>query len=151
MSCRAVPYRVVSCRVVSCHVMSCHVMVCALVIDRRGETTHSGVDVNNTHLSMINPLIISYHIISYHIISYHIIYYLIYSYLILSYHHIIISFHIISYHVTSYHIVSSYHPDLNHHMEFFMGVQPTKLGIIPDPTSKGIDYVTMPHPDTSWR
>ena len=29
---------------------------CALVIARRGETTHSGVDVNNTHLSMINPL-----------------------------------------------------------------------------------------------
>ena len=30
------------------------------------------------------------------------------------------------------------HPDLNHHMEYFMGVQPTKLGIIPHPTSKGI-------------
>ena len=30
---------------------------CALVIARRGETTHSGVDVNNTHLSMINTLI----------------------------------------------------------------------------------------------
>ena len=30
---------------------------CALVIARRGETTHSGVDVNNTHLSMIDPLI----------------------------------------------------------------------------------------------
>ena len=30
--------------------------VCALVIVRRGETTHSRVDVNNTHLSMINPL-----------------------------------------------------------------------------------------------
>ena len=29
---------------------------CALVIARRGETTHSGVDVNNTHLTMINPL-----------------------------------------------------------------------------------------------
>ena len=29
---------------------------CALVIARRSETTHSGVDVNNTHLSMINPL-----------------------------------------------------------------------------------------------
>ena len=29
---------------------------CALVIARRGETTHSGVDVNNTYLSMINPL-----------------------------------------------------------------------------------------------
>ena len=29
---------------------------CALVIARRGETTHEGVDVNNTHLSMINPL-----------------------------------------------------------------------------------------------
>ena len=29
---------------------------CALVIARRGETTHSGVDVHNTHLSMINPL-----------------------------------------------------------------------------------------------
>ena len=29
---------------------------CALVISQRGETTHSGVDVNNTHLSMINPL-----------------------------------------------------------------------------------------------
>ena len=28
----------------------------ALVIARRGETTHSRVDVNNTHLSMINPL-----------------------------------------------------------------------------------------------
>ena len=28
---------------------------CALVIARRGETTHEGVDVNNTHLSMINP------------------------------------------------------------------------------------------------
>ena len=28
---------------------------CALVIARRGETTHSGVDVNNAHLSMINP------------------------------------------------------------------------------------------------
>ena len=27
----------------------------ALVIARRGKTTHSGVDVNNTHLSMINP------------------------------------------------------------------------------------------------
>ena len=30
---------------------------CALGIARRGETTHSGVDVNNTHPSMINPLI----------------------------------------------------------------------------------------------
>ena len=29
---------------------------CALVISQRGETTHKGVDVNNTHLSMINPL-----------------------------------------------------------------------------------------------
>ena len=29
---------------------------CAFVVARRGETTHSGVDVNNTHLSMINPL-----------------------------------------------------------------------------------------------
>ena len=29
---------------------------CALGITRRGETTHSGVDVNNTHRSMINPL-----------------------------------------------------------------------------------------------
>ena len=29
----------------------------AQMIARRGETTHSGVDVNNTHLSMINPLI----------------------------------------------------------------------------------------------
>ena len=29
---------------------------CALVIARRGETTHMGVDVNNTHLSMVNPL-----------------------------------------------------------------------------------------------
>ena len=28
---------------------------CALGIARRGETTHSGVDVNNTHPSMINP------------------------------------------------------------------------------------------------
>ena len=28
---------------------------CALVIARRGETKHSGVDVNNTHLPMINP------------------------------------------------------------------------------------------------
>ena len=28
----------------------------ALVIARRGETTHEGVDVNNTHLSMIYPL-----------------------------------------------------------------------------------------------
>ena len=26
------------------------------VVSPRGETTHSGVDVNNTHLSMINPL-----------------------------------------------------------------------------------------------
>ena len=26
-----------------------------LMITRRGETTHSGVDVNNTHPSMINP------------------------------------------------------------------------------------------------
>ena len=25
-------------------------------ITRRGETTHSGVDANNTHPSMINPL-----------------------------------------------------------------------------------------------
>ena len=25
-------------------------------VARRGETTHSGVDVNNTHQSMINPL-----------------------------------------------------------------------------------------------
>ena len=29
---------------------------CVLVIARRGDTTHSGVDVNNTPLSMINPL-----------------------------------------------------------------------------------------------
>ena len=29
---------------------------CALGIARRSETTHSGVDVNNTHPSMINPL-----------------------------------------------------------------------------------------------
>ena len=29
---------------------------CALVIARHGETTHLGVDVNNPHLSMINPL-----------------------------------------------------------------------------------------------
>ena len=29
---------------------------CALVIARRSKTTHSGVDVNNTHLSMIKPL-----------------------------------------------------------------------------------------------
>ena len=29
---------------------------CTLVIARCGETTHSGVDVNNTHLFMINPL-----------------------------------------------------------------------------------------------
>ena len=28
---------------------------CAHMIARRGETTHSGVDVNNTHISMINP------------------------------------------------------------------------------------------------
>ena len=28
---------------------------CALGIARRGKTTHSGVDVNNTHPSMINP------------------------------------------------------------------------------------------------
>ena len=28
---------------------------CALGITRRGETTHSGVDVNNTHTSTINP------------------------------------------------------------------------------------------------
>ena len=28
---------------------------CALGIARRGETTHEGVDVNNTHPSMINP------------------------------------------------------------------------------------------------
>ena len=34
----------------------CALIGCALVIARRGETTHSGVDVNNTHLSMINPL-----------------------------------------------------------------------------------------------
>ena len=27
------------------------------VVSPRGETTHSGVDVNNTHPSMINPLI----------------------------------------------------------------------------------------------
>ena len=33
---------------------------CALGIARRGETTHSGVDVNNTHPSMINPLIICF-------------------------------------------------------------------------------------------
>ena len=26
------------------------------VVSQRGETTHSGVDVNNTHPSMINPL-----------------------------------------------------------------------------------------------
>ena len=26
------------------------------VVSPRGETTHSGVDVNNTHPSMINPL-----------------------------------------------------------------------------------------------
>ena len=32
---------------------------CALGIARPGETTHSGVDVNNTHPSMINPLSIS--------------------------------------------------------------------------------------------
>ena len=32
----------------------------ALGIARRGETTHSGVDVNNTHPSMINPLIRTY-------------------------------------------------------------------------------------------
>ena len=25
------------------------------VVSPRGETTHEGVDVNNTHLSMINP------------------------------------------------------------------------------------------------
>ena len=25
-------------------------------VSPRGETTHKGVDVNNTHLSMINPL-----------------------------------------------------------------------------------------------
>ena len=31
-------------------------LCCALGIARRGETTHSGVDVNNTHPSMINPL-----------------------------------------------------------------------------------------------
>ena len=30
------------------------------------------------------------------------------------------------------------HPDLNHYMEFFMGVQPTQLGMIPYPTPKGI-------------
>ena len=30
------------------------------------------------------------------------------------------------------------HPDSNHYMEFFMGVQTTKLGIIPHPTLKGI-------------
>ena len=29
------------------------------VVSPRGETTHSGVDVNNTYLSMINPLNIS--------------------------------------------------------------------------------------------
>ena len=28
---------------------------CALLIAWHGETTHSGVDVNNIHLSMINP------------------------------------------------------------------------------------------------
>ena len=33
-----------------------HCMRGALGIARRGETTHSGVDVNNTHQSMINPL-----------------------------------------------------------------------------------------------
>ena len=32
-----------------------HVNICALVIPRRGETTHEGVDVNNIHLAMINP------------------------------------------------------------------------------------------------
>ena len=35
---------------------SCVVLGCALGIARRGETTHTGVDVNNTHPSMINPL-----------------------------------------------------------------------------------------------
>ena len=30
------------------------------VVSPRGETTHSGVDVNNTHPSMINPLNITY-------------------------------------------------------------------------------------------
>ena len=34
---------------------------CILVIAWRGTTTHSGVDVNNTHLSMINPLIITWY------------------------------------------------------------------------------------------
>ena len=29
---------------------------CTLVIAQRSETAHLGVDVNNTHLSMINPL-----------------------------------------------------------------------------------------------
>ena len=32
----------------------------ALVVARRGETTHEGVDVNNTHLSLINPLILTW-------------------------------------------------------------------------------------------
>ena len=35
--------------------MCCWHQGCALVIARRGETTHEGVDVNNTHLSMVNP------------------------------------------------------------------------------------------------
>ena len=33
------------------------------VVSPRGETTHSGVDVNNTHPSMINPLIHEAHYI----------------------------------------------------------------------------------------
>ena len=36
------------------HGFVCAVDICALVIARRGETTHTGVDVNNTHLSMKN-------------------------------------------------------------------------------------------------
>ena len=36
------------------HGFVCAVDICALVIARRGETTHTGVDVNNTHLSMNN-------------------------------------------------------------------------------------------------
>ena len=40
---------------------------CALGIARRGETTHSGVDVNNTHPSMINPLNYTYYKVWYEI------------------------------------------------------------------------------------
>ena len=46
---------------------------CALGITRRGETTHSGVDVNNTHPSMINPdynMILAYLTLNYQYFAY---------------------------------------------------------------------------------